>query len=92
MPLPLDVATFLTALGTLVLWSTVRATPGQAGFDLAGAVLADGSGLSTTNRLSPALLGDILLAAAGNTGSPGQGAAGGVAGRGLRRDADRALR
>jgi len=52
--------------------AAVRSTLEQAGFDLTGAVLVDGSGLSTANRLSPALLGDILLAAAGDPGSPGR--------------------
>jgi len=53
--------------------AAVRSTLEQAGFDLSGAVLRDGSGLSTANRLSPALLSDILATAAGAPLTPGRG-------------------
>jgi D-alanyl-D-alanine carboxypeptidase/D-alanyl-D-alanine-endopeptidase (penicillin-binding protein 4) len=52
--------------------AAVRSTLERAGFDLSGAVLVDGSGLSTANRLSPALLSDILTAAASDPDSPGR--------------------
>ncbi len=52
--------------------AAVRSTLDQAGFDLTGAVLVDGSGLSSANRLSPAQLSDMLSAAAGDPLSPGR--------------------
>lgn len=52
--------------------AAVRTTLERAGFDLSGAVLVDGSGLSTDNRLSPALLSDIVTAAASDPGSAGR--------------------
>jgi D-alanyl-D-alanine carboxypeptidase/D-alanyl-D-alanine-endopeptidase (penicillin-binding protein 4) len=42
----------------------VLAALGQAGFDPAGAVMVDGSGLSTADRVPPRLLGALLSAAA----------------------------
>ncbi|WP_344414488.1 D-alanyl-D-alanine carboxypeptidase/D-alanyl-D-alanine endopeptidase [Pseudonocardia ailaonensis] len=50
----------------------VLAALSQAGFDVAGATMVDGSGLSTSDRIPPRLLGAILGAAAAPTG-PGQG-------------------
>ena len=44
----------------------------QAGFDVTGARMVDGSGLSTEDRIPPRLLGAILGAAAAPT-APGQG-------------------
>ncbi|MCO1655224.1 D-alanyl-D-alanine carboxypeptidase/D-alanyl-D-alanine endopeptidase [Pseudonocardia humida] len=44
--------------------AAVLAALGQAGFDPAGTVLVDGSGLSTANRVTPRLLGSVLAAAA----------------------------
>lgn len=55
--------------------AAVRSTLERAGYDLSGAVLVDGSGLSPANRLSPALLSDILASAAASAGeapSPGR--------------------
>ncbi len=52
--------------------AAVKSTLERAGFDLSGAVLVDGSGLSVVNRLSSALVSDILLAAAGDPQSSGR--------------------
>jgi D-alanyl-D-alanine carboxypeptidase/D-alanyl-D-alanine-endopeptidase (penicillin-binding protein 4) len=50
----------------------VLAALSQSGFDVTGAHMVDGSGLSTEDRVPPRLLGAILAAAAAPTG-PGQG-------------------
>ncbi|MCE3552667.1 D-alanyl-D-alanine carboxypeptidase/D-alanyl-D-alanine-endopeptidase [Pseudonocardia sp. RS11V-5] len=50
----------------------VLAALSQAGFDVTGAHMVDGSGLSTEDRVPPRLLGTLLAAAAAPT-SPGQG-------------------
>ena len=52
--------------------AAVRSTLERAGFELSGAVLVDGSGLSTANRLSPGLISEILRTAAGDPQSPGR--------------------
>jgi D-alanyl-D-alanine carboxypeptidase/D-alanyl-D-alanine-endopeptidase (penicillin-binding protein 4) len=44
----------------------VRAVLEEAGFDLAGVEIADGSGLSPESKVPPRLLADILTAAAGD--------------------------
>ncbi len=59
--------------------AAVRSTLEQAGFDVSGTVLVDGSGLSTRNRLSPALLSAILAAAAGEPATPGRALLAGLA-------------
>lgn len=48
----------------------VLAALGQAGFDPTGAVLVDGSGLSTANRVPARLLGQLLAAAAAPAAGP----------------------
>ncbi|WP_345382505.1 D-alanyl-D-alanine carboxypeptidase/D-alanyl-D-alanine endopeptidase [Pseudonocardia yuanmonensis] len=50
----------------------VLAALAQAGFDVTGARMVDGSGLSTEDRVPPRLLGALLAAAAAPT-SPGEG-------------------
>ncbi|MFR9806219.1 D-alanyl-D-alanine carboxypeptidase/D-alanyl-D-alanine-endopeptidase [Pseudonocardia sp. RS010] len=50
----------------------VLAALAQSGFDVTGAHMVDGSGLSTADRVPPRLLGALLAAAAAPTG-PGEG-------------------
>jgi D-alanyl-D-alanine carboxypeptidase/D-alanyl-D-alanine-endopeptidase (penicillin-binding protein 4) len=50
--------------------AAVRAALTGAGFDTAGVTMVDGSGLSTADEVPARLLGAIVTAAAGPTGSP----------------------